>query len=567
MRLARPLSAALILLLIAALGSPDVTAQSINPKLLTERWQARWIQTPGGGGTGVYLFRRTFDLAAAPARFVVHASADQRYQLFVNGRRMATGPARGDLDHWRFETVDIGPALKPGPNVVAAIVWNFGALAPMAQVSQQTGFLLQGDAEAEAIVNTGKQWKTSADAGWTLLPIDRKAIFYEYFVAGPGEQIDGAKRAWGWERLEFDDAAWTPAEEIGVAAPRAIRDSPSRWFLVPRAIPLHGGRARTAVTRRACRGRRRACRRAEGRGAMGRPGARQGDGAAGSRDADHRIPGGGGQWWQGRADHTHLRRGASRTPRRREEGRQGPPEPDRWQGHHRAYRPISPGWRPESHLHAALVADVPICRSGGRDRRRAGDHQRHALEILRLSGDAEGEVHVERSGAPHHLRRGLANGAALLARDLHGHAVLGAAPVHRRRADPGAGDSVPLGRRPARAQRHPAVRRVEDSRWHHPEPLPHGAAAAHPAVLAFLDRHAARRLVVRRRSRAREALPRRQPQRARLVQRAAGVLGPARPARVVELRRLDRRLAAWRAALRRWRREHDPEPAARARAA
>ncbi len=186
MRFARPLSAALILLLIAALGSPDVTAQSINPKLLTERWQARWVQTPGGAGTGVYLFRRTFDLAAAPARFVVHASADQRYQLFVNGRRMATGPARGDLDHWRFETVDIGPALKSGPNVVAAIVWNFGALAPMAQVSQQTGFLLQGDAEAEAIVNTGKQWKTSADAGWTLLPIDRKAIFYEVLRGGAG---------------------------------------------------------------------------------------------------------------------------------------------------------------------------------------------------------------------------------------------------------------------------------------------------------------------------------------------------------------------------------------------
>jgi len=225
-------------LLLSPCSLPSLEAQSINPTILAERWQAQWIRTPGGSGTGVYLFRRTFALTTAPARFVVHASADQRYELFVNGRRMATGPARGDLNHWRFETVDVAPALKAGPNVIAAIVWNFGVQAPMAQVSDQTGFVLQGDGEMEAIVNTGKTWKTAAEPGWTLVPIDRPAIFYEYFVAGPGEQIDGAKRVWGWERGDFDDGAWSAAETVGIAAPRAIRDTPSRWFLVPRAIPL-----------------------------------------------------------------------------------------------------------------------------------------------------------------------------------------------------------------------------------------------------------------------------------------------------------------------------------------
>ena len=228
-------------LLIPALlfsgGLSRLQAQSINPGLLAGRWQAEWIRTPGGSGPGVYLFRRTFNLTAAPARFVVHASADQRYELFVNGRRMAAGPARGDLNHWRFETVDIGPALKAGPNVIAAIVWNFGAQAPMAQVSDQTGFVLQGDSEAEAIVNTGKTWTTAVEPGWTLLSIDRPSILYEYFVAGPGEQIDGARRVWGWERGDFDEKGWTAAETVGVAAPRGIRDSPSRWFLVPRGIP------------------------------------------------------------------------------------------------------------------------------------------------------------------------------------------------------------------------------------------------------------------------------------------------------------------------------------------
>ncbi len=224
--------------LVSAGGLALLNAQSINPRLLAERWQAQWIRTPGGAGPGVYLFRRTFDLAAAPARFVVHASADQRYQLFVNGRRMAAGPARGDLNHWRFETIDVAPALEAGSNVIAAVVWNLGSQAPMAQVSDQTGFVLQGDGDAEAVVNTGKAWKTTVDPAWTLLPIDRPSIFYEYFVAGPGEHIDGTKRVWGWERRDFDDGGWEAAEIVGVAAPRAIRDSPSRWFLVPRAIPL-----------------------------------------------------------------------------------------------------------------------------------------------------------------------------------------------------------------------------------------------------------------------------------------------------------------------------------------
>jgi hypothetical protein len=231
-------SASLACLVALSGATARLDAQSINPKILAERWQAQWVRTPGGSGPGVYLFRRTFELGAIPARFVVHASADQRYELFVNGRRVATGPARGDLNHWRFETVDIGPSLRAGRNVLAAIVWNFGPLAPMAQVSHQTGFVLQGDGDAEAAVNTGTGWKAWVERAWTPLPIDRKAIFYEYFVAGPGEQIDGAARTWGWERADFDDGAWPAAETVGVAAPRAIRDSPSRWFLVPRGIPL-----------------------------------------------------------------------------------------------------------------------------------------------------------------------------------------------------------------------------------------------------------------------------------------------------------------------------------------
>ncbi len=231
-------------------GPARVSTQSINPKLLTSRWAASWIRHKGSPprSFGVYLFRRTFDLPAAPSRFIVHASADQRYELFVNGHRVATGPARGDLDHWRFETIDIAKQLTTGRNVLAAIVWNYAQEAPMAQISDQTGFLLQGDGDAEAVVNTGQTWRSAANPAISLLPIDRAAIFHEYFVGGPGEIVEASTYPWGWEQPAFDDRSWAEAEQITIGGPRAIRDSPARWFLVPRGIPLMEDRLERLAT-------------------------------------------------------------------------------------------------------------------------------------------------------------------------------------------------------------------------------------------------------------------------------------------------------------------------------
>src|ERR1035438_302714 len=124
--------------LLAAGAAPLLRGQ----RWVGQLWSARWIAVPQAPRTeyGVYHFRKTFDLAARPERFVVNVSADNRYQLFVNGQRAAWGPARGDLFHWRYETVDLAGFLRPGKNVLTAVVWNFGADAPEAQRTLRTGF-------------------------------------------------------------------------------------------------------------------------------------------------------------------------------------------------------------------------------------------------------------------------------------------------------------------------------------------------------------------------------------------------------------------------------------------
>ncbi len=212
-----------------------------NPELLTRAWSAHWISVPGESpfDYGVYHFRRTFDLASAPSAFLIHVTADNRYKLYVNGELVSLGPARGDLHHWRYESVDITHYLKAGKNVLAAVVWNFGELAPEAQITNQTGLLVQGDGPAERIIDTGgagKLWKCVRDAAYAPAPREREMSRF-YYVTGPGDQVDAKVYPWGWERPGFDDSAWLAAAVGSPGAPRDAQDGPNRWMLTPRSIP------------------------------------------------------------------------------------------------------------------------------------------------------------------------------------------------------------------------------------------------------------------------------------------------------------------------------------------
>lgn len=210
-----------------------------NPDLLTKRWKAHWLSVPGVSphDYGVYHFRRNFDLAQKPATFIVHVTGDNRYQLFVNGDLVSLGPARGDLFHWRYETVDIAPKLKSGRNALAAVVWNEGPFRAVAQISNGTGFLLQGDTDAEQIVNTGAEWRCIVDRAYTANPIanDQRT---GYTAVGPAERVEAAQYPWGWEKTDFGDSGWLKPMVGPNGQPRAAQDSNNAWFLVPRSIPF-----------------------------------------------------------------------------------------------------------------------------------------------------------------------------------------------------------------------------------------------------------------------------------------------------------------------------------------
>lgn len=209
-----------------------------EPDVVNKRWHAQWISVPNttADGYGVYLFRKTIELASKPNNFKIHVSGDNRYKLFVNETLVSMGPARGDIAHWNYETVDIASYLKAGKNIIAAQVWNEGEFKPEAQITYRTGFILQGATSAESAVNTNNTWLCEKDNSFAPLVFRTRG----YYVAGAGEIRNMALSPKNWKSEGFDDKNWQKARPVGGGVPKNILGAfgtMSGWMLVPSIIP------------------------------------------------------------------------------------------------------------------------------------------------------------------------------------------------------------------------------------------------------------------------------------------------------------------------------------------
>jgi alpha-L-rhamnosidase len=206
--------------------------QTVNAKVSNRQWNAQWIAAQGDTGTsyGVFYFRKNIDLTAKPATFIVHVSADNRYKLYVNGRLVSLGPARGDTYYWNYETVDLAPYFSAGKNTIAALVWNEGQYSPAAQISVRTGFILQGNSQTEEILNTNNAWKCIRDTGHHPIPD-------YFFAASKGEMVDMNHAIKGdWTSATYDDSTWPKAVNLSEGKLKGTAWG-IEWALVPSSLP------------------------------------------------------------------------------------------------------------------------------------------------------------------------------------------------------------------------------------------------------------------------------------------------------------------------------------------
>jgi len=215
-------------LLFMVLAFQNLTAQNVAEALIFTRGQ--WIAPQGTGSeTGIYDFQKTVTLTFVPQKVLVRISADSQFVLLINGRRVAYGPSRSDLFHWRYEVADITSSLRPGENHVQAIVWKYPDGVMLSQMSRRLAFLMESVDSSLFDFDTNSSWQARQDPERSFATSNMYEELHNYYVAAPEEIMHG-----GFTSAE----EWSAAQNIGPAVLRGAQDGPTPWMLSADALPV-----------------------------------------------------------------------------------------------------------------------------------------------------------------------------------------------------------------------------------------------------------------------------------------------------------------------------------------
>ncbi|HVO13493.1 MAG TPA: alpha-L-rhamnosidase C-terminal domain-containing protein [Vicinamibacteria bacterium] len=206
-----------------ATGSPFPPLFEKAPWDRQGSWPAWWVGCADACQPPVVTaYRLRFDWPRA-GQVRLRVSADERYELFLDGRRIARGPERGTVEHWFYDTVDVAP--EAGAHVLLARVFSLGPFAPLAQFQVHPGFLLAAEGPASKRLDTGV-------AAWEAKPLSGYAVeppVYVWGLAAP-VTVEGEVFPWGFERGLGE--GWRPVarQEQAASALLAYGIAPSRYL-------------------------------------------------------------------------------------------------------------------------------------------------------------------------------------------------------------------------------------------------------------------------------------------------------------------------------------------------
>ena len=212
----KPALAILLALLLAPLvGSFAEEADKGRPPFA----EARWIGLGDPAAIHAdsrFAFRKKLVLEKKPATARIRMTADARYLLWVNGRFVGRGPARGFPWAQPYDDYDLAPFLRPGTNWIAAEVYQFGSGSGAFGQSTEgngvyagtgrTGLLIEG----EVISQDGKATPVRTDTTWQARPADwarPNAIPYLYGAFAYQECVDGRREPADW-RTSGESNGW-----------------------------------------------------------------------------------------------------------------------------------------------------------------------------------------------------------------------------------------------------------------------------------------------------------------------------------------------------------------------
>jgi mono/diheme cytochrome c family protein len=182
---------------------------------------AGWIWSDPHAAQGAppqtVYFRKTIDLPQKPGDAIAFVHADNAHRLWVNGK---SARKVNDIPWNETSIIDLSSLLQPGANVFALEATNGGeGLNPAGVLFYAR---LRSEAPSPTPTNTvvGTQWDFASDASWK----------------------SSTNRVEGWQKPDFNDAAWGKAQFLGPAGM-------APWNVGPRFAEAVHGRAAYGTVR------------------------------------------------------------------------------------------------------------------------------------------------------------------------------------------------------------------------------------------------------------------------------------------------------------------------------
>ena len=204
---------------------------------------SKWIWTPEKNADDekepyIVLFRKSFSMESEPESCSIKISADTKYKLYVNGKFVNFGPARGDKSVWFYDAPDITEHLKKGANVIAVSVLRYPEKPSEGNHGMFRTAVPGLYFEGKLTLRDGSEISLDADSSWKCAVDTRTGLYKEEQGFAPlyiHENACGDEKFSMWQFAGFDDSRWAEAKNyLRIEVSGAV--SPGN--LSPRPIPF-----------------------------------------------------------------------------------------------------------------------------------------------------------------------------------------------------------------------------------------------------------------------------------------------------------------------------------------
>tara|TARA_B100001971_G_scaffold196797_1_gene204931 strand:+ start:1395 stop:2015 length:621 start_codon:yes stop_codon:yes gene_type:complete len=136
-----------------------------------------------------------------PKKAQLYITADQSYQVYINGSYICRGPARGFQKARPFDAVDVSQWLKPGENLIAVRAHNPG-FSNFQYVHQGYAGLLVAAKWGDTSLLSDATWTCRRQTGVERSMVQTSLQLFHQ------ENVDLRQEDPNWMRPEHDDTDW-----------------------------------------------------------------------------------------------------------------------------------------------------------------------------------------------------------------------------------------------------------------------------------------------------------------------------------------------------------------------